>query len=96
MRSLANALIIHGKIRTTEAKAKSLRVYVEKMITKGKLGTIAAFRELGAELDQKAVAKLAREIAPGFSERHGGYTRIMKLPPRVSDGSRMAIIEFAD
>ena len=97
-RSLANALIAHGKIQTTEAKAKSLRVFIEKMITKSKAGGntsgVAAFRELSRELNQKAVAKLVREIAPRFNERHGGYTRIIKLPPRISDGARMSIIEL--
>ncbi len=92
--SLANALIAHGKITTTETKAKSLKVFVEKLITKSRVGNITSSRLLVSVLGVKAAQKLAKEIAPKYSGMPGGYTRIIKLPQRISDGARMAAIEF--
>ncbi|MEA1929393.1 MAG: 50S ribosomal protein L17 [Patescibacteria group bacterium] len=95
MRSLAEALITHGRIQTTEAKAKSLRPFVERLVTKAKPGTLSARRLVISELGTPARAKkLVDEIAPKYVERAGGYTRIVKLPPRKSDSSKMAVIEF--
>lgn len=94
MKSLALALITEGKIQTTDAKARSLRPFVEKMVTKGKLSTLASRRGLISEVGTIGAEKIAKEIAPKYMDRKGGYTRITKLPARVSDGSLMAIIEF--
>lgn len=81
---------------TTEAKAKELRPYVEKMITQGKEGGFNSKRLLTAKLlnNEKAVKKIMDTLAPRFKERSGGYTRIMKLPARKSDAASMALIEF--
>ncbi|MBI4160317.1 MAG: 50S ribosomal protein L17 [Candidatus Yanofskybacteria bacterium] len=93
MRDLARALILHGKIATTEAKAKSLRVVAEKFVTSAKKDSLSARRLLASKLGKDAAKKLF-EIGPKFSDRAGGYTRIIKLPARVSDGARMVRIEF--
>ena len=95
MRSLASNLINAGKITTTEPKAKEIRPYVEKLITTAKAGTITARRLITARIgNPKSVKKLVEVIAPKYKTRSGGYTRVIKLPPRVGDGSRMATIEF--
>ncbi|MBI2063413.1 MAG: 50S ribosomal protein L17 [Candidatus Yanofskybacteria bacterium] len=96
LRDLTVALIENGKITTTQAKAKSLRVGVEKLITKGKNKNLAATRLLVSQLGAKYAKKLTTELADRFANRHGGYTRIINLPPRLSDGARMAIIEFVN
>ncbi|MCR4330820.1 MAG: 50S ribosomal protein L17 [Patescibacteria group bacterium] len=95
MKSLALALVKHEKIKTTQAKAKELRPFVEKMVTRARRGDQAAQRLLVARLGSLSGAKkLIDEIAPRYKERSGGYTRIVKLPARTSDASSMAIIEF--
>lgn len=96
MRSLAVALIERDRIKTTEAKAKELRPFIERLITMGRQGTIASRRLIVSRLggNEKLAKKLVDEIAIRYKERNGGYTRIMKLPTRVSDGSKMALIEF--
>lgn len=95
LKSLAGNLILRGKIKTTEAKAKEIRSFVEKLITRGKTDTVSAKRVLIAKLGSVQKAnKVIKEIAPRYVERAGGYTRITKLPPRISDGSKMAIIEL--
>lgn len=97
MRSLASSLILRGKIKTTEAKAKELRPMVEKLVTKGKNATMASRRLVSSNLgDSKEaeIKKLFEEIGPRYKDRKGGYTRIIKLPRRLADGSPMAIIEF--
>ena len=95
LRSLAEALLTRGKIETTAAKAKELRSFVEKLITKTKTGTLAARRQAISVLGTEKRAKLlVDEVAPKYKERPGGYTRIIKLPSRQSDGSPMAIIEL--
>lgn len=94
MRSLAQALVIREKIQTTEAKAKELRPFVEKLITRSKTSTIATRRFLITQLGDEGAAKLLDTVGPKFKERAGGYTRITKLPVRMSDASRMAQIEF--
>ena len=96
MRDLALALIEKGRITTTQAKAKSLRVEAEKLITKGKAKNLAATRLLISRLGVKHAKKLTTELANRFADRHGGYTRIINLPPRQSDGAKMAIIELVD
>ena len=96
LRALAQALIVHGKIRTTEAKAKELRPFIEKLITKGKTNTVATHRLIVARLGgrKQTTKKLIEGVAPQYENRDGGYTRITKLPPRLGDGSKMAVIEF--
>ncbi len=95
MKSLACNLIIRGKIETTEAKAKEIRPYAEKLITTAKPATLAARRILISRIgDPKAVKKLIEEVAPKYKTRNGGYTRITKIMARPGDGSRMASIEF--
>jgi large subunit ribosomal protein L17 len=96
MSHLAAALIQHGKIETTEARAKALRPYIEKLVSKSRKGSLASHRSL-LELFTPAVAKKMREdIAPRFKERPGGYTRIIKRVPRKGDAAKRALIEFID
>lgn len=96
VRSLASNLILKEKITTTEPKAKEIRPYVEKIVTKSKKDTLANRRLVIEKLGQnkKVIAKLFAELGPRFNERRGGYTRITKLGRRISDGSPMAVIEF--
>jgi len=94
LKGLATALILKEKIQTTEAKAKEASSYVEKFITTAKKGDLNAQRKLLQSLSPKVVKKLIKEIAPRYKERHGGYTRVVKLGRRFSDGSKMALIEF--
>ncbi len=97
---LANAvcsLIEHGRIKTTLVKAKEIRRVAEKMVTFGKIGTLHTRKLAIATLHQvDKVRTLFDVIAPGFKERPGGYTRIMKLGPRIGDAAEMAIIEFVE
>jgi large subunit ribosomal protein L17 len=93
----AKALFEHGRITTTEAKAKALRPYAEKLITKAKTGDLHNRRLVLSQLrDRDITAHLFEEIAPRFAERNGGYTRILKLDPRKGDNARMVIIELVD
>jgi len=94
LRVLVNNFLLHEKIKTTEAKAKELRVVAEKMITRAKNIDLANRRLLARELTPKMTKKIIDEVAPRYKERQGGYTRIMKLGPRHSDGAHMAIIEL--
>ncbi len=95
--NMANALLEHERITTTDAKARELRRYAEKLVTLGKKGTEAARRNAYARLRSKAaVEALFGPIAERYKDRHGGYTRIMKLGPRRGDNAPMAIIEFVD
>ena len=94
MKSLALSLVINGKIKTTDAKARELRPMVEKMITTGRLGTVASRRNLVSQIGVIGAEKIAKEISPKYMKRAGGYTRITKLPRRLSDGALMAVIEF--
>ena len=88
--NLAGALIEHGRIQTTEAKAKAVKPIAEKMITLGRRGDLAARRQAVAELrSQDVVHKLFADVAPRFAERPGGYTRIVKLGPRQGDAAEM-------
>ncbi|HEY4507064.1 MAG TPA: 50S ribosomal protein L17 [Candidatus Paceibacterota bacterium] len=94
MRDLARALITSGKIKTTQAKAKSLRPYIEKLVTKARINTLHSTKLLISEVGKTYAKKLTSEATEKFSQRPGGYTRIINLPPRISDGSKMAVIEF--
>src|SRR5437867_7234513 len=93
--TLAAQLFSHGKIRTTEAKAKALRPVAEHMITFAKRGTVHARRQvLKTVPDRDVVHKLFSEIGPRFAERNGGYTRILKLGQRKGAGAPLALIEL--
>ncbi len=94
LRTLATSLFLHKKIKTTEAKAKELRIVAEKFITRAKDNTVTSRRLLVKFLSPKIVKKLVDEIAPEYIKRQGGYTRIIKLGPRKSDGASMTIIEL--
>lgn len=97
MAGLASDLFRHGRIRTTEAKAKTLRPYAEKLITKAKAGDLHARRQVLSKLhDRDVTAYLFEDVAPRFAERNGGYTRILKLGPRAGDSAPMVIIELVD
>jgi len=92
--SLARSLILHQKIETTLPKAKELRPFIEKLITKGKLQTISARRAIGIKIGPNATKILVDTLAKKYEDRKGGYVRIIKKKRRISDGSDMAIIEF--
>lgn len=95
--NMTNDLILAGRITTTTPRAKALRSYAEKMITLGKNGSLAARRRAFAFLRSKeAVTRLFAEVGPQFSERNGGYTRIMKLGNRPGDNASMAVIELVE
>ncbi len=95
--NLAGALIEHGRIKTTEAKAKAVKPVAERMITLGRRGDIHARRQALAYLrSQEVVHKLFAEVAPRFSQRPGGYSRIVKLGPRQGDSAAMVYLELVD
>jgi large subunit ribosomal protein L17 len=95
--NLAGALIEHGRIRTTVAKAKEVRPIAEQMITLGRRGDLSARRRAIGYLRSHEIAhKLFSEVAPRFADRAGGYTRIVKLGPRQGDGAEMAYLELVD
>jgi large subunit ribosomal protein L17 len=94
--NLSKEVIEHERIQTTEAKAKAVKPELEKLITLAKRGDLHARRQALAALgqDKFAVHKLFDEVAPRYSERRGGYTRIMKLGPRRSDSTEMVLLEL--
>jgi large subunit ribosomal protein L17 len=95
--NLAGALIEHGRIKTTEAKAKAVKPFAEQMITLGKRGDLHARRLALAELrSQDVVHQLFADVAPRFADRAGGYTRIVKLGPRLGDAAEMVYLELVD
>lgn len=95
--NLATALFEHGRITTTEAKARALRPHAEKLITKAKKGDLHNRREVLKTIrDKSVVHTLFTEIAPRFAERPGGYTRITKIGPRKGDNAPMAVIELVN
>src|SRR5919201_1082692 len=95
--NLATALFEHDRITTTEAKAKRLRPLAERLITFAKRGDLHARRQVMAVIrDKDVVHKLFAQIGPRFAERHGGYTRIVKIGPRKGDNAPMAVIELVE
>ena len=97
MRNLAASLIEHCSINTTLVRAKVLRSYIESLITLGKKGDLSARRLALRRLpDKKAINKLFSTIAPLYTERNGGYTRILKVGEREGDNAEVAIIELVD
>ena len=94
LKTLATSLILKGKIKTTEAKAKELSRFIEKKITKAKKGGVPVLRYLRTFFSERTTKKLMEEVAPKYKERQGGYTRIIKMGQRKSDRAKMAIIEL--
>src|SRR5271170_3921994 len=95
--NLVASLILHKRVKTTLAKAKAARPLAEKLVTLGKGGTLHDRRLAVAKIGQKdIVSKLFKEVAPGFKDRKGGYTRIIKLGPRQSDSAPIAFLEWVD
>ena len=95
--NLAGALIEHGRIKTTEAKAKAVRPVAEKMITLGRRGDLSARRQAMAYLrSQQVVHTLFADVAPRFVDRPGGYSRIVRLGPRQGDSAEMVYLELVD
>lgn len=95
LRNQVTSLVLHGRIETTEAKAKAIKPLADKMVTLGKRGDLHARRQAAAFLIQpEAVKRLFDEIAPKYEDRNGGYTRIIKTGPRRGDAAPMAIIEW--
>jgi len=97
MRNLLKALLIREQIRTTDAKAKELRRYADRMVTLGKRGTVHARRLAYVYLgSRKLVKRLFDEVAPRFQTRAGGYTRVLKLGPRSGDAAPLSLVEFTE
>jgi large subunit ribosomal protein L17 len=98
LRNLTLGLLEHGRIKTTVARAKRLRMFVEPLVTKLKNPSVANIRLANSTLANRAATlKIAQEISPKFSTRPGGYTRILKLAnPRVGDNASLALIEWSD
>jgi len=94
LRVLVNNFLLQERIKTTEAKAKELRSIAEKMITTAKKIGLTSRRALARDLTPAMTKKIIDDIAPKYKDRNGGYTRIMKLGPRPSDGAKMVIIEL--
>jgi len=95
--NLATALLTHGRIETTQAKARAVRPYVEKLITLGKAGDLHSRRQALAKLRYRPIVdRLFHDVAPVFAERPGGYTRMIKTRHRAGDAAPMAIIELVD
>jgi large subunit ribosomal protein L17 len=95
--NLAGSLIEHGRIKTTVAKAKAVKPIAEKMITLGRRGDLAARRQALAYLRSNDIVHiLFAEVAPRFTDRPGGYTRIVKLGPRAGDAAEMVYLELVD
>ncbi|MCE2422922.1 MAG: 50S ribosomal protein L17 [Gemmatimonadetes bacterium] len=97
LRNLATSLIVHGRIKTTEAKAKELRPFVEKLVTLARRADQHSMRLAGRQVsDDQALRKLFEEIGPANADRPGGYTRVVRLGARRGDGAELAIIEFVE
>ncbi len=94
LKGLAHSLVLRGRIETSEAKAKEVRPYVERLVTRAKVGTLASRRFLIGEIGEKQAKKLIEKLAPQYKDRKGGYTRIIKTVRRLQDGSYRAYIEF--
>ena len=103
LRNMATSVILYGKVETTEAKAKDMRSVVDELITLGKKGDLAARRQAASfirnvvadeETGNTVLQKLFEEVAPKYSDRNGGYTRVVKTGTRRGDGAPMAYIEL--
>lgn len=97
LRNMATSLFRHERIQTTQAKAKELRPFAEKIITQAKDDTVHARRQVARKIaDREILGKLFDDIGPRFADRPGGYTRVLKLGPRKSDSAEMALIELVE
>lgn len=96
LRNLINGLILNGRIKTTEIRAKEIAPIIEKIITRAKIDNLANRRLLIKKLNLKSVNKLFKDISPKFLSRNGGYVRIVKTKHRKNDGAKMAIIEIIE
>ncbi len=96
MRSLARSVILHTRVQTTESRAKSIRPYLEKIVTKAAINNMTTRRLLLSRFnnDKAIVKKLLEEIGPKYKDRNGGYTRITKIECRPGSGRTVAVIEF--
>ena len=94
LRNLAFSFFLSGRIITTEAKAKELRPFVEKIISDAKYDSVSTRRALAKKLPEKIIPKIVKDIAPRFQTRSGGYTRIIRLGERRSDSAKEAILEL--
>lgn len=94
--NLAESLIKHKRIKTTDSRAKALREYIEPLVTKAKKGDLTSRRMVLRKLHKDAVQSLFDEIGPAYADRSGGYTRIIKLGFRKDDAADLSIIEFVD
>ena len=93
--NLATALLTHGRIETTQAKARAVRPYVEKLITLGKRGDLHARRQALSQLGKRPIVdRLFNDVAPSYAERAGGYTRMVKTGFRAGDAAPMAVVEL--
>ena len=96
-RNMVTSLVRYERVKTTLAKAKEVRRSAEKMITRAKVDSVHNRRIIGRDIqDQEVLAKLFTDVGPGYSNRPGGYTRIVKLGQRHSDGAEMAILELVN
>ena len=98
--NLAASLVIHKKIRTTDAKGKELRTYIERLVTYAKRGDVNGRRLIQKRITGKRGKEIANilihDIAPAYADRHGGYTRLIKLNNRKNDNAPVTLIEFID
>lgn len=94
LKSLATALVQKEKIKTTEARAKETSIFVDKFITKAKKGTLAGTRQVNELFAKRIAKKLVDDIAKRYKDRQGGYTRVIKMGRRKTDGAQMAIVEL--
>ena len=98
--NLAASLVIHKKIRTTDAKGKELRTYIERLVTYAKRGDVHGRRLIQKRITGKRGKEIANilihDIAPAYADRHGGYTRLIKLNNRKNDNASVSLIEFVD
>ena len=97
LNNMAASLFAHGRVVTTEAKAKELRPFAERLITLARKGDLHAIRLAGRQIqDREVLSQLFKEIGPRFAERQGGYTRVLKTGFRQGDGAETALIELVD
>lgn len=95
-KSLLTSLVMHERIQTTQAKAKAIKGDADKLITKAKKGGLHAYRLVEPELHTEAVKKLLTIIAPRFTNRHGGYTRIIRVGKRLKDNAQEVLLEWTE
>lgn len=95
-KNLLTSLVLHERIKTTQEKAKAIRGAADKLVTKAKKGGPEAYRSLAPEVNHTAIVKLINDLAPRFTARQGGYTRIIKVGRRLSDNAAMVLMEWTE